>query len=57
MYNNLPQEKYGPLRLIIYNPELSWALSKVYEHHLTFNGRVNIRLWVFNQKFWFVEMI
>ena len=57
MYNNLSQEKYGPLMQMIYNPELRWALSKMYENHLTFNSRLNTKLWMFNKRFCYIEMI
>ena len=42
---------YGPLRRMKYNPELRWALSKMYEHHLTFNSRVNMKLWILRKGF------
>ena len=52
IYNNPSQEKYGPLRRMKYNLELSWALSKMYEKpFLTFNRRVNMMLWMFKQGF------
>ena len=54
MYNNLSQEKYGPLMQMIYNPE---ALSKMCENHLTFNSRLNTKLWMFNKRFCYIEMI
>ena len=39
------------------NPELGWALSKIYEYHLKFNGWVNVRQRMFNQKFCYIEMV
>ena len=57
MYNNPLQEIYGPVRWIKHNLELRWALSKMYEHHLTFNSRVNMRPLVFKQRFCYIEMI
>ena len=40
-----------------YNPELRWALSKMHEHHLTFNSRVNMRLWMLSKGFCYIEII
>ena len=57
MYYSLSQEKCGPSRLIIYDPELMWVLCKMYEHDLTFDGRENMSLWVFNQRNCYIEVI
>ena len=34
----------------------TWV-SIIHEHHLTFNSRVNMRLWMFKQRFCYIEMI
>ena len=45
---------HGPMK---YNPELRWILSKMHEHYVTCNSRVNMRLWMFKQRFRYIEMI
>ena len=44
IFSNTSQEKYGLLKRIRYNSELKWTLSNVYEHHLAFTSRVNMKL-------------
>ena len=48
---NIYKKDYGPFRRMKYNPELRWALSKMYEHHLIFSSRVNMRLWILRKGF------
>ena len=57
IYNNPSQEKlcHSDEWNIIHN-WLGWALSKMYEHHLTFNSRVNISI-LFKLTFCYTEMI
>ena len=57
IYNDPSQEKYGPLRQVKCNPDLWWVLLKMYEHYLTFNSRVSLRLSMFKQRFCYIEII